>query len=319
MHYLTKNNLIVAQKRVSKYVIETPTYKWPLLCKRAKRNIWIKHENFTPISSFKIRGGINYICELLKQNPAIKLVTTASTGNHGQSVSMAAKLFGLKSNIYMPKGISKNKIDSIIQLGGKIKIIGNDFDEAREAAISESKKPYCHFINSFDPWLVAGGATYAIEVFNKIIPDYIYVPIGLGSGCVGLIMVRNFYNHKTKIIGVQAEGAPSYALSYKQKKIIKTNNSNTIAEGLATRVPDPMAFKIINNNIEDIILVSDNEMIESQNIILNDTRSIAEPAGAASLAGLLKDNKDNKTSVAILSGGNINLDLLKTIINKKRC
>lgn len=317
MHYLTEKNLSIAKTRVSKFINETPIIRWPLICKTLQKDILIKHENYNPTSSFKIRGGINYLYELIKHKPKTKFVVTASTGNHGQSISLASNLIGLKSKIFMPKGISQNKINSIKGYGGEIIIKGDDFEDAVENAIEHSKLPNHHFIESFHPWLVGGVASYAFEIFKnssfeKI--DYIYVPIGLGSGCVGLITVRNLLGLKTKIIGVQSEGAPSYFLSYKSGKVVSTNHSKTIAEGLATRKPHKKAFEIIKNNVEDIITVSDDEIIESQKIILKNTRSVSEPAGAAALAGFIKTSKQNALSLFILTGGNISDNLLKSIV-----
>ena len=309
MNCISKNDLMTALERVYKIMNPTPTYKWPLLCDRLKHEIWLKHENHTPTGAFKIRGGINYLNELLIHKPNTKTIVTASTGNHGQSITTAASLMGINSIIVCPKNTSKGKVRAMVSQGANIKFKGRDFQESVEYAINFSSENNFHFIYSFHKWLVAGVATYAWEMFKIIEPDIVYVPIGLGSGCIGIISVKKILNLKTKIIGVQAQGAPSYALSFAAKKLINTPSINTTAEGLATRSPNPDALRIINEEIYDIITVTDEEITEAQNILLEDTHSLAEPAGAAGLAATIKHNRDKSTSLTVLSGSNTDVNI----------
>ena len=308
MDYISKDNLMTALERIYKVMSPTPTYKWPLLCDRIKNEVWLKHENYTPTGAFKIRGGINYVNELLINRPLTKTVVAASTGNHGQSIATAASIMGINSIIISPKNTSKGKVRSMKAQGANVIFEGNDFQESFEYALNISKNKDYHFIPSFHEWLVAGVATYAWEMFRIIEPKIVYVPIGLGSGCVGVISVKKILNLKTEIIGVQAAGAPSYALSFSKKKIISTPTINTIAEGLATRKPNEEAVKIINSELCDIITVTDEEIIEAQNIILADTHSLSEPAGAAGLAAIIK-HKTNKSTLTILSGSNTDIKI----------
>ena len=312
----TSDELSAAATLVHQVVPPTQQYPWPLLAQHVGCEVWVKHENHTPTGAFKIRGGVIYLSALKNREPSCEGVIAATTGNHGQSVAVAATAVNLRSIIVVPKGNNPEKNRAMVAQGADLIVHGTDFQESLEYAESLAQERTLHMIPSFHPDLVKGVASYALELFkNAGELDSIYVPIGLGSGLCGLISARNALDLKTELIGVQAEGAPSYALSFLSKKPISTNRIDTFASGLATRVPDPNAVDIINENAARIITVSDSEILRAQALLLRDTHNLSEPAGAAAYAGLIKERHlaVKKRVGIILSGGNADIANVRDI------
>ena len=235
----------------------TPQYAWPLLQKRTGVDVWVKHENHTPTGAFKVRGGIVYMDWLKRTQPNIAGVISATRGNHGQSIAVAAARAGIKAVIVVPEGNSVEKNAAMKAFGAELITNGSDFDAAKAHAAELAVTRNLHFVPSFDPRLVAGVATYALELFRSV-PDLarVYVPIGLGSGICGVIAVRDLLGLDTEVVGVVADAAPAYALSLDAGRVVSTNSASTFADGIAVRVPNPEAFEIIQKGVLKILRLS---------------------------------------------------------------
>ena len=295
----------------------TPQYCWPLLSQRAGAEVWAKHENHTPIGAFKVRGGLVYMERLARERPEAGGIITATRGNHGQSVAFAARRYGLRSMVLVPHGNSVEKNASMKELGAELIEYGNDFQEARERAgeLAESEK--LDFLGPFQSELVAGVGTYSMEFFTAC-PDLdtVYVPIGMGSGICGAMAARDALGLKTKIVGVVAETAAAYKLSFDAGEPISTNSADTVADGLACRVPDPDALTEIRRGAERVVTVSDQQIEAAMRHYFTDTHNVVEGAGAAPLAALLAERskmRGRKVGV-IVTGGNIDLPVYRRIL-----
>src|SRR5580692_7571451 len=224
----------------------TPAYAWPLLSERLGATAVVKHENHTPIGAFKVRGGLVYVDRLKRERPRTAGLISATRGNHGQSLAFAGRRYGVPVTIYVPHGNSVEKNRAMRAFGARLVEHGNDFQAAREEAERRAAASGFEMVPSFHPDLVLGVATYALELFRATPDlDVLYVPIGLGSGICGCILVRDLLGLRTEIVGVQSTEAPSYALSFAAGRVVSTNSSNTLADGMATRVPDADALAII--------------------------------------------------------------------------
>ena len=312
------SELEAAADLVHRVVPPTPQYNWPLLSERAGCELWVKHENHTPIGAFKLRGGLVYMDELRKSGESISGIITATRGNHGQSIAKAGAQFGLPVTIYVPRGNSVEKNRAMRALGAEIVEHGADFDEARMESDRVAEERNLHFVPSYHPWLVRGVSTYALELMsahNDL--DTIYVPVGLGSGICGLIMARDLLGLKTKIVGVVSENAPAYALSFEAGEVRETNSAATFADGVACRVPAPEALALILTGAERIVCVSEDAIADAMRAYYADTHNLVEPAGAASLAAILQEHetvRGKKKIGAIASGGNIDADAYRTVL-----
>ena len=292
----------------------TPAHAWPLLSQRLGATIVVKHENHTPTGAFKVRGGLVYVDRLKRERPATTGLISATRGNHGQSLAFAARLHGVPVTIYVPRGNSVEKNRAMRAFGAKLVEHGDDFQAAREEACRRAEASRLEMVPSFHPDLVLGVATYAFELLRKAPDlDVLYVPIGQGSGICGCILARNLLGLKTEIVGVQSTLAPSYALSFAAGAIVTTETSNTLADGMATRIPDPDAFAIIRKGASRIVQVTDDEIGTAIRVYWTDTHNLAEGAGAAPLAAAMQDKAKNrgKRVGLILSGGNIDFDLFR--------
>jgi len=296
-----------AAEIVYRHMRPTPEISWPLLNARTGCEVIVKHENHTPIGAFKIRGGLNYLTRLKQAEPDCPGVITATRGNHGQSVARAATQAGLRSVIYVPHGNNPEKNRAMQAYGAELVEHGEDFQESREEAGRVGEAQGLHMIPPFHPHLVAGVGTYGLELLRAH-PDLdtVYVPIGMGSGICGLISARDGLGLKTKIVGIVADRAPAYALSFEAGKPVETNDANTFADGVACRAPDNRAVEIINAGAERIVCLAEEEFRAAMRAYFFDTHNIAEGAGAGPLAGLLqeKDRMVGKKVAVILSGGN---------------
>lgn len=274
----------------------------------------MKHENHTPTGAFKVRGGLVCMERLKRENPDIPGVISATRGNHGQSLAYAGRRHGVPVTILVPQGNSVEKNAAMRAFGARLIEHGEDFEAARLEAMRLATIEGLTPIPSFARDLVLGVATYALEFFRGSPPlDALYVPIGQGSGISGCIMARDLLGLPTEIIGVQAEGAPSYALSLAAGQVVTTDRADTRADGMATRVPDPDAFAIIRRGVSRIVTVSDDEIAAAIRAFWQDTHNLAEGSGAAPLAALLKEGEAmrGKRVGLVLSGGNIDLDLFR--------
>ena len=303
-----------AQGIVGTAMQPTPVLAWPLLAQRLGTSVVVKHENHTPIGAFKVRGGLTYLDRLKREQPDVPGIISATRGNHGQSLAFAAGRAGIAATIYVPRGNSVEKNRAMQAFGARLVEHGDDFQAAREEAGRHAARAGLHMVPSFHRSLVLGVATYALELLRAAPDlDVIYVPIGQGSGICGCILARDLLGLKTEIVGVQSTEAPSYALSFAAGRIVTTETSNTLADGMATRIPDEEAFAIIRKGAARIVQVSDEEVAAAIRAYWTDTHNLAEGAGAAALAAALseKDRLAGKRVGLILSGGNIDFDLFR--------
>lgn len=292
----------------------TPQYAWPLLAARTGAEAWVKHENHTPTGAFKVRGGVTYMRALRRDRPEVRGVISATRGNHGQSLAWAGARAGVPVTIVVPHGNSTEKNAAMRALGATLIEHGEDFDAARVEAARLAEARGLEFAPSFAPDLVLGVATYALELFRAAPPlDALYVPIGLGSGICGCILARDLLGLRTEIVGVQSTGAPAYALSVMMGKVVTTPSADTLADGMATRIPDPAALAIIRRGAARIVTVSDDLVAEAIRAYWQDTHNLAEGAGAAPLAALFSEREAmaGRRVGLVLCGGNIDLALFR--------
>jgi threonine dehydratase len=317
MPLFTLDELTAAAATIHAVVPPTPAYAWPLLGKKIGAEVIVKHENHTPTGSFKIRGGLVYVDALRRAGIEPKGIVTATRGNHGQSVAFAAARYGIACIILIPQGNSPEKNAAMEAFGGRLITAGRDFDESRSIAMQVERERGYHFVPSFHRELVKGVATYALELFAACADlDAVYVPIGMGSGICGLITVRDLLGCKTEIVGVVAQNAPAFALSFAAGHPVPTNTAQTFADGMACRDPQPEAFAIVKAGAARIVAVSEDEIAEAIRLYHAATHNLAEGAGAAPLAALWKerDRYAGKRVGLILSGGNIDMAVLAQVL-----
>jgi threonine dehydratase len=303
--------LEAAHEIVGRAVPPTPAYAWPLLTQRLGATIIVKHENHTPTSAFKVRGGLIYLDRLKRERPTTPGIISATRGNHGQSLAFAASRHGVPVTIYVPHGNSVEQNHAIRGFGAELVEHGEDFQAAREEAYRRAETNGLEIVPAFHPDLVLGVATYALELLRKFGDlDVLYVPIGQGSGICGCILARDLLGLKTEVVGVQSTEAPSYALSFAAGAVVTTKTSNTRADGVATRIPDADAVAIICKGASRVVQVTDDEIALAMRAYWTDTHNLAEGAGAAALAAAQQEKKklQGKRVGLVLSGGNVDFD-----------
>ena len=311
MDNITLQEIENAAEIVYRFMPPTPQYAWPLLELETGVRIWVKHENHTPIGAFKIRGGLTYFDRLRRDVPKGQVVVSATRGNHGQSLALAAAANGFEARIYVPFGNSSEKNAAMRAQGASLVEFGKDFEEARKEAERVAGEEGLVMVPSFHRDLVRGVSTYALELFAELKDlDTVYVPIGLGSGICGVMAVRDVLDLGTKVVGVVAENAPAYSHSIERGRLVHTNSAQTFADGVAVRVPDSVAFERIAAGADRIVKVSESRMANAVRLLFRTTHNIAEGAGAAALAAAIKERHrmQGKKVAVILSGGNIDSD-----------
>ena len=303
------DDIVEARKLVSQYLPKTPlVYSWKL-SNLLGCDYYIKCENLQPVGAFKVRGGVNLIGSLTDEEKK-QGVISASTGNHGQSIAFAGKLFGVRVIIYAPEqNVNMLKVQAMRDLGAEVRLHGRDFDEAREVVESVAKKEGLRYIHSAnEPKLIAGVGTMGLEIFEDLPDaDVVIVPVGAGSGACGNGLVAKHLNPKVKVIGVQSHQAPAVWHAWKENHLNPCSVMTCEHEGIATRIPFEMTTTILRQVLDDFILVSDRHINDAIGLLSNNTKLIAEGAGAASLAAAIsvRDQLKGKKVVGILSGGNI--------------
>ena len=310
------NDLKGAADLVHRTIKPTPQIRWPLLAARVGAEVWVKHENHTPIGAFKIRGGLVFMDRLRRAHPDATGVIAATRGNHGQGVALAAAMAGLSSTIVIPRGNNPEKNAAMAALGAKLIEHGRDFQESLEYASRLAETEKLQFVPSFHPALALGAGTYSLELFEAMPTlDALYVPIGLGSGICGAIGARDALGLKTEVIGVSAANAPAYALSFAARRPVDAD-TDTIADGMACRVADPLAVEVICRGAARVITVTEDEIRRSMKVLFTDTHNAAEGAGAAALAGLMqeRDKMRGKNVAVVLSGCNVDYTLFSQVL-----
>jgi threonine dehydratase len=295
----------------------TPQYRWPLLEARVGTTVWVKHENHTPTGAFKVRGGLVYLEELFRSGAKPDGVISATRGNHGQSVGFAARCYRIAAAVVVPLGNSVEKNAAMRALGVEVIEQGHDFQAAAEIADEIATKRGWHRFPSFHPLLVRGVGTYALELFRAV-PDLdtVYVPVGMGSGLCGVIAARDALALSTRVVAVVSEGAPAFALSYEQGRIVSHEVTTRIADGMACRTPVEAVLTIARHGAERVALVSDDEVESAMRALFADTHNTAEGGGAASLAALLKEKRKmrGRSVAVVLSGGNVDSRLFANVL-----
>jgi threonine dehydratase len=311
--------VVAAGELVYSFMRPTPQYCWPLLGERVGTEVWVKHENYTPIGAFKARTAVVYVDELMKRESRTRGLITATRGNHGQSVALAAKRFGLPATVLVPHGNSREKNASMRAQGATLIEYGEDYQAAREKAMSIAEQQGLHMVPPFHYDIVRGVATYWMELFSDVKDiDVVYVPIGMGSGICAASAVRNGLGLKTKIIGVVSEHAPAYAESFVARRVIESPTTTRVADGMACRKPDEEALATIVENVDHIVRVSDEEVEAAMRAMFTDTHCVVEGAGAAPLAAAMKEKNSfcGKRLALIASGGNVDREVYARILGQ---
>src|SRR5215471_13521313 len=295
----------------------TPQRRWPLLDRRCGAKVLVKHENYAPTGAFKVRGGLVYFDALVANGRKPVGTVAATRGNHGQSVGLAARQHGIPATIVVPHGNSVAKNNAMRALGVELIEEGHDFQASFEAAARLAHERGWHRMPSFDPILVKGVASYALELFGAA-PDLdsVYVPIGQGSGICGTIAARSALGLRTRIVAVVAAGAPAYARSLAAGRPVSCEVTTRIADGMACRVPDTDALEIIRDAVDHVVEVSDDQIEDAMRAVYDDIHNVVEGAGAASVAALLaeRDRVAGKSVAVILTGGNVDRDVFARIL-----
>lgn len=313
-------DVLKARAAIAPHLRPTPTLERPALDAALGCKTYLKCENLNPTGAFKVRGGVNLLAGLAPSERS-RGVLAASTGNHAQSVAFAAKLFGAPAVIFMPEGANPLKVAATRALGAEVVLTGRDFDEARRAGEERARRDGLRYVHSADePALIAGVATCALELF-EVAPDldFLFVPLGGGSGAVAAASVARIVNPSTRVIAVQAEGAPAIYLSWKEGRRVTTERVATFADGLATREPFDLPLALLPGLISEIMLVSDADLEAAILLLLETTQQLAEGAGAAGVAAamLRRDEIRDKNVGMILSGGNLVTGDLRRILGRE--
>ena len=308
MKLLTLQEIEAAAQVVYRDFQATPQYRWALPSQRLGTDCWVKHENHTPVGTFKIRGGLTYFDALRRQGTLPREVMSATRGNHGQSIGWAARAHGVACTIVVPRGNSVEKNAAMRALGVALIEHGDDFQDSREHAIKLARQRGAHMVPSFDMNLVRGVSTYWWEFF-KAVPqlDVVYVPIGQGSGACAAITAKLALQHPARIVGVVSAHATTYADSLAAGRVVEAPVTTQLADGMACRIADQAALDIIAPHITQIVKVSDQEVAQAMRAIYHDTHNVAEGAGAAAFAAAMQQHASLRGKVVgiSLSGGNV--------------
>jgi threonine dehydratase len=313
----SREQLDSAHRIVRAAMPPTPQQRWPLLEKRLGAQVWLKHENHTPVGAFKLRGGLVYFDALREREPGCKAVISATRGNHGQSVAVAARRQGLQVSIVVPRGNSVEKNAAMRAHGAELIEHGDDFQAAREHAMQLARETGAHMVPSFHDDLVRGVATYWLEFFAAVQPDVVFVPIGQGSGICACVAARAASGARSRIVGVVSAHATAYQQSFRAGRVIEAPVTTVLADGMACRLPDEAALETIRREVDDVIAVTDNEVAAAMRAIFADTHNVAEGAGAAALAGALQQRERwaGRAIGATLSGGNVDSAVFAKVLS----
>jgi threonine dehydratase len=300
-------DVLAARQRIAPYLRPTPLYRYPALDAMTGAGLWVKQENHQPVGAFKVRGGVNLVSQL-SADERRRGVIAASTGNHGQSVAYAADLFGVRAVICVPEQANPVKVESMRALGAEVVFRGRDFDEAREYCERQAAQHGYRYVHSGDePALIAGVATYTLEILqDRPDTEVIVVPVGGGSGAAGACLVAKAVRPSVEVIGVQSQAAPAAYRSWRAGTLV-ADTTSTFAEGLATRTAFELPQRILREWLDDFVLVSEDALKSATRLMIEMTRNLVEPAGAAALAAVLAtpERFAGRTVAIVCSGGNI--------------
>jgi threonine dehydratase len=304
---------------VHRSIPPTLQYAWPLLKAKLGAEVWVKHENHTPIGAFKLRGGLVYFDDLAGSGARPAGVISATRGNHGQSVGFAARRHGIPATIVVPHGNSAEKNAAMRALGVELVEHGDDFQAARERAQWIATQRGLLMVPSFHPLLVRGVASYSLELLRAAPGlDVAYVPIGLGSGICGMVAAREALGLKTEIVGVVSAHAPAYALSFEQGRAVEHAVTTRIADGMACRTPEADALEILWKHMARVVRVTDDEVAQAMRLMYSATHNVAEGAGAAGLAAALQEGPRiaGRKVAVVLSGANVDREVFSQVLEE---
>jgi threonine dehydratase len=312
----TFTDVLAARGRIVPHLRPTPLFSYAALDELVGTHVYVKHENHQPVGAFKVRGGVNLVAQLSREERERGLIA-ASTGNHGQSVAFAGQLFGVAARVCIPRDPNPVKMAAMDGLGAELIVGGRDFDEARENAerlAGEHGYRYVHSGN--EPHLIAGVATETLEILEEQPDvDVVIVPVGGGSGAAGACIVAKAVNPAIRVIAVQSDAAPAAYKSWKAGRPVEAQ-SGTYAEGLATRVPFELPQQILREHLDDFVLVSEDQIRAAQQTLIETTRNLIEASGAAPLAAALElaDELQGRRVALVASGGNVSREQLLEIL-----
>lgn len=321
MHF-QREEVEAARQTVHAVMPPTPQYAWPLLRERLGMTVWVKHENHTPVGAFKVRGGLTYFATLAREQPALRAVITATRGNHGQSVALAARRHGLAATIVVPHGNSLEKNAAMRALGATLIEHGDDFQAAREHAMTLAVSEKLHMVPSIHRDLVVGVMSYWVEFFESFPrgeePEVVFVPIGLGSGFCAAAAARAHTGARSTLVGVVSAHATSYLDSFRAGQVLPAPVTTVLADGMACRIADDEALQVVLRHAEDIVAVTDNEVAQAMRVLFADTHNVAEGAGAAALAAAMQQrDRWRARSVGIaLTGGNVDSEVFARVLSQ---
>jgi threonine dehydratase len=310
-----------ARQTVYAVMPPTPQYAWPLLRERLGMTVWVKHENHTPAGAFKVRGGLTYFAGLAQDGRAKGGVITATRGNHGQSVGLAARKYGLPATIVVPHGNSVEKNAAMRALGVTLVEHGDDFQAAREFAIEQAAQRELHMVPSFHRDLIKGVMTYWLEFFESFgrgqEPDVVFVPIGQGSGFCAAAAARAHTGARSALVGVVSAHATTYLDSFRARRIVEAPVTTKLADGMACRIADEEALQVVLRDAEDVIAVTDDEVAQAMRVLFSDTHNVAEGAGAAGLAAAMQQSTrwQGRSVGVALTGGNVNSAVFARVLS----
>jgi threonine dehydratase len=312
-----RESLASAMRVVREVMAPTPQQRWPLLDRRVGAQVWVKHENHTPVGAFKVRGGLVYFDALRRREAGVNGVISATRGNHGQSVGFAARRHGIAATIVVPHGNSVEKNAAMRALGVELIEHGDDFQAARERAAQLAIERTLHMVPSFHDDLVRGVASYWIEFFGAVQPDVVFVPIGQDSGICACAAARDYCGTTTRIVGVVSAHATAYLDSFRAGRRVEAPVTTLLADGMACRLPDEQALATIRHVVDDIIAVTDEEVADAMRALFADTHNVAEGAGAAALAGLMQQRQrwTGRCVGITLSGGNVDSAVFAEVLS----
>jgi threonine dehydratase len=312
----TFDDVLGARERIAPHLRPTPLFRWPVLGELVGAEVWVKHENHQPVGAFKVRGGVNLVSQLSEDERRRGLIA-ASTGNHGQSVAFAANRFGVRAIICVPEGANPLKVSAIEALGAEIVTEGRDFDDAREHCERLAEEHGYRYVHSGDePDLIAGVATETLEILEEQPEtDVVVVPVGGGSGAAGACIAARGMGGSARVIAVQSDAAPAAYRAWRNRNL-EADEMRTVAEGLATRVPFELPQRIMWELLDEFVLVSEDEILTANRLMIEGTRNLVEPAGAAPLAAALRlrEQLAGQRVALVCSGGNISLDQLRAVL-----
>jgi threonine dehydratase len=298
----------------------TPQFVWPQVAAAFGAEVWFKHENHTPIGAFKARSVAIYFRELLRRDATVSGVVTATRGNHGQAVGLAARLFKLPATVFVPRGNSVEKNAAMRALGATLIEHGDDFQESREEALRVATRDGLHLVPSYHLDIVKGVATYWAELFRAAPDiDVVYVPIGMGSGICAAAAARNLLSPRTKIVGVCSSHALASSRSFAARAVIEAPVATKLGDGMACRKLDAESIAIMVDNVERIVEVTDAELAEAMRAIFRLTHNVAEGAGAAGFAAAWRERESlaGKRVGLSITGGNVDAPVFADVLAGK--